>query len=170
MEDGVMRFGQYCILLFIVIFQSGCITAREYASVKKTLEVDRAFQSGELNPAYVYYYNGPDRAPHALLALERNYELKSMYWHEFSGNGQLQSWMSEMQRMTGEFDDLEYVTVDYRGMVIFDPDKKKIGMIYTKYHWVVAWMGEGQSVYVTQPEPSGIQRAPFRRIRYRDDW
>lgn len=137
---------------------------RQYAGLKSNLEVERMFRTGEMLPQFKYYFNGPESVPRALLALDRKYILKSQFWHEIESNKQLQEWISEFRRIDGEFDDIEYVKVDYRGLDILAADSHRIGMIYTRYHWVVAWKGEGSEIYVLQPEPSGTQKTRFHRF------
>lgn len=166
MEAVIVRIRMLWLVILATILLGGCVTGADYGNLKKTLKVDSVFKSGKLDPRYKYYYNGPDGTPIALLALDRNYQLKSLFWHEFTEDSQLQNWMDEFQRIFWDFDDIEYVKIDYRGMAIFSPDRKMIGMIYTRYHWVTIRMGEEDAVYVSRPEPSGSQRGPFMRRRY----
>lgn len=153
----------------IAVMLSSCTPGRDYAAVKSNLEVERIFKTEKLLPQYKYYFNGPESIPRALLALDRNYILKSQFWHEFDSNEQMQKWIRHFDQTYGELDDIEYVKVDYRGIDILGTDRQRIGMVYTRFHWVVAWSGEENSVYVLQPEPSGTQRSMFRRYRRHSD-
>lgn len=166
MKVAIVKIRMFWLVILATSLLSGCVTDANYGNVKKSMHVDSLFKSGELDPRYKYYYNGPDGIPIALLALDRNYQLKSQFWHEFTEDSQLQNWMDEFQRIFWEFDDIEYVNIDYRGMALLDPEKKMVGMIYTRYHWVTLRMGEEGAVYVSRPQPSGSQRAPFMRRRW----
>jgi hypothetical protein len=145
------------ILLLLIIGVSGCAANRDYAKVRRNFEAQKIFRAGEILPGYRYYYTGQDSEPLALMALDRKYELKSLFWHEFDSAAQLQQWMQEFRRISGSFDDIEYVTVDYKGMEILSADNRQIGVLYSRYDWIVAWYGEGEEIYVSRPEQAGHQ-------------
>lgn len=160
-------------VLWILLFSigiSGCAADRDYVKVQRNFGVEKYFRSGKLEPGYRYYYTGPDGEPIALMALDRQYTLMSMFWHEFKSSYQMQSWIRDFDRIWGQLDDIEYVTIIYKGSEILSRDNTRIGMIYSKYDWVVAWWGEkSNEIYITQPEPGGNQRAPFFFRRWRDE-
>ncbi len=145
-------------LFSFLVLLSGCGPAKDYARVTMNWQVDQEFKSGKLQPEYRYYFNGPSGEPTALLALRKEYQLKSEFWHEFKVGGQLKSWVENFPGKFCEVDDIEYIQIKYRGMEITGKNGERIGMLYTKYYYVVAWWGEGNQIIVTQPEPSGGQR------------
>lgn len=150
------------VVLAVGVFLSGCAMDREYARVRKSMEVDRLFRQGSMWPQYRYFYNGPKSEPLSLLALDRRYVLNSKFWTEFeTDEHQLQLWLEEFRRITGEWDDIAYVRIDYKGSEILSRDNERIGMIYSRYDWVVVWWGEGNEVIIPPPQPSSSQRAPF---------
>lgn len=155
--------------LLLSLGLSGCAAKRDYAKVRRNFGVEKFFRSGELLPQYRYYYNGPAAEPVALMALDRQYTLRSQFWHEFTSGYQMQQWVKDFDRLFGHFDDIGYVSINYRGAEIISRDNQRVGMIYSKYDWVVVWWGEGNEIYVTQPEPSGNQRLPLFFHR-RGDW
>jgi hypothetical protein len=166
MEVLMVQKSMLLTVLVLIAVISGCTVNRQYVEVRRNFAVQKIFRAGEILPGYRYYYSGQDVEPLALLALDRRYELKSRFWHEFNSAEQLQQWMKEFRRSSGSFDDIEYVTVDYKGLEILSEDKQQIGVIYTRYDWIVAWYGEGAEIYVSRPEPAGHQRSPrlFRRF------
>jgi hypothetical protein len=155
-------------VIFLLLLAAGCSATRDYARVQRNMDVRTTFRAGEMVSGYRYYYNGPTSEPRALLALDQRYELKSQFWHPIESNGQLRSWIAEFDRLFGEFDDVEMVMIDYKGYEILAKDNTRIGMLYSRYDWVVVWWGEGNTLYVTQPEPGGNQRAPFFFRRFDD--
>lgn len=160
-------------VLFVSLLSAllgGCGPSRDYARVAMNWEVDHHFKSGRLQPEYRYYFNGPTAEPIALLALKKQYQLNSEFWHEITVSAQLQSWVKSFSENFGEVDDIENVTINYRGLELLDENGQRIGMLYTRYHWVVAWWGEGNEIIVTPPEPSGGQRGIWSmRRRWRSD-
>lgn len=144
--------------MVLMTLTAGCGPARDYAPVAMSYQVEREFKSGQLQPEYRYYYNGPSAEPTALLALKKDYVLASEFWHEFKVSAQLTDWVENFPGKFGEIDDIEYIQIKYRGMEISGHGGERIGMLYTKYYYVVAWWGEGNRLIVTQPEPSGSQR------------
>lgn len=164
----MLRYSILCLLLLIVGL-GGCATDRQYLKVRRSIEVEKNFRSGKLLPQYRYYYTGPDGEPISLMALDRQYTLMSMFWHEFRSGAQLQGWLKTIDRIWGQLDDIEYVTIIYKGSEILSQDNTPIAMIYSKYDWVVAWFGENsKEIYITQPEPGGNQRAPLFFRRWHD--
>lgn len=166
MRNVMLRNTLILLLLAVVATEVGCVAGRDYAKVRRNYEVDKIIRTGDLQPGYRYYYNGPDGQPTAVMALAKEYELKSRFWHEFRHRVQLQRWINEFDQSFGHFDDIEYVAIRYKGHEILDRENRRIGMIYSRYDWVVAWWGEANEIYVTQPEPAGHQRAPFMRRRF----
>jgi|GEM_PF-1758850 len=159
MMEKMFRFrGSILFVLALLTVLSGCGPARDYARVSMNSQVEQEFRRGQLLPGYRYYFNGPTGEPTALLALKREYQLRSDFWHEFKVNAQLASWMETFSYNFGRVDDIEYITINYRGFEIRGERGERIGMLYTKYYWVVAWWVEGNQLVVTQPEPSGGQR------------
>ncbi len=159
------------ILLMFLLFTavlSGCVANRQYADVRRNHEVQNFFRTGDILPGYRYYYTGQDVEPLAILALDQTYQLKSLFWHEFDSDVQLQQWMLEFRRSSGSFDDIAYITVDYKGMEILSPDKHQIGVVFTRYDWIIAWYGEGKEIYISRPEPAGQQRSPRLFHRFYD--
>lgn len=151
------------ILLFSILVSS-CAANRDYAKVRKNFDVEQYFRSDNLEPGYRYYYTGPDGEPIAFLALSEEYVLVSQFWHQFNNSYQLQGWIRDIDRIWGQLDDIEYVMIIYKGSEILSKDKERIGMIYSKYDWIVAWWGENENeIYITPPKPGGNQRGPFMR-------
>lgn len=154
------------LILAVGITVSGCAADREYARMHVTLEVDSLFRQGTMLPQYRYFYNGPKSEPIALLALDRSCSFTSKFWTEFDDERQLQVWIREFQRLTGDWDDIEYVRYDYQGIEILGKEHERIGMAYSRYHWLVAWWGDDGELVIPSPSPSKIQRGPLMRRRW----
>lgn len=151
-------------IIIVALLLSGCVAGREYLPVRSAPAVESSFQSAQFEPGYTYYYFGPDSEPRALLALDERYTLESVFWHEFSEEAQFNSWIDDLNRLRGRFNDFDGVVVDYKGLNIYDPANNKIGMIYSRFHWVVAWRGEGNELVIAPPEPNGNQRIGIGRF------
>lgn len=152
----------WVMALFLLAGLGGCASSREYLRVDRTLDADTVFRSATMLPGYRYYYNGPKAEPLALLALDRHYVLNAKFWTPVTGgNKQLRDWITEFDRLKGKPDDIKHVTIDYRGSEILSPEHRRIGLIYSRYDWIVVWKGKENEVIVAPPEPSGGQQAPF---------
>lgn len=155
------RLMNLLVIVVVGLMFTGCAaTNREYARVHKTLEVDRLFRQGIMYPQYRYFYNGPASEPIALLALDRSYSFSSRFWTEFDDESQLRNWMEDFRRLTGDWDDIEYVVIDYEGSEILSRENARIGMAYSRYDWIVVWWGEGGELVIPPPRPSNSQRGP----------
>lgn len=147
--------------LLIFIGVGGCGAPKDYALVQKNYAASPLFRAGKVLPEYQYYYNGPDAEPIALLALDRNYRLVSKFWTEIDlTDAKLNTWLKEFDRLKGDYDDLANVRIDYVPLEIFSQDGKRVGVLYSRYDWVVAWFGEGNTLTIAPPQASGLQKMP----------
>ncbi len=156
----VIRLFQAACLL-VVLLVAGCGAPKDYALIEKNFTVAPLFRSGKVLPEYQYYYNGPEAEPIALLALDRSYRLEAKFWTEIDlTDAKLANWIKEFDRLSGDYDDLAGVRIDYAPLEIFTQDGQRIGVLYSRYEWVVAWFGEGKTLTVTPPQASGLQKMP----------
>lgn len=147
------------VLLFTVALV-GCAD-RQYLQVRMNHDVERIFQQGEMLEDYNYYYNGPKNEPIALLALDKRYQLNSEFWTPFDeSDGRFQWWLDLFKRLNGDYDDIAYIRIDYRGNEILSENRERIGLVYSRYDWIVTWRGEGNELYIPPPRPSSSQHPP----------
>ena len=142
-------------IVFLLISVSACAPHREYATINTNFSVESVFRQGKVLPQYRYFYNGPKAMPDALLALDRRYTLSAKFWTEIDlTEDQLRSWVKEFDRVRGEFDDLARIRISYDGMEILDRSSERIGVLYSRYGWIVAWFNDATTLTVTQPQTS----------------
>lgn len=155
----IRLFQTVCLLVVLVI--AGCGAPKDYALIEKNFAAGPLFRAGKVLPEYKYYYNGPDAEPIALLAVDRRYRLEAKFWTEIDlTDAKLSKWLKEFDRLTGDYDDLAGVRIDYSPLEIFAKDGERVGVIYSRYDWVVAWFGEGKTLTVAPPQASSLQRMP----------
>jgi hypothetical protein len=151
---------QICFVLLIIMGLGGC-TDRQYLHVRMNHEVEQVFRQGVMLPEYAYFYNGPESEPIALLALSKNYQLNSEFWTRCEENDErYPGWIAEFIRLNGGFDDINYVRINYKGNEILSETNERIGMVYSRYDWIVTWRGEGNELFIPPPQPSGSQHPP----------
>jgi hypothetical protein len=152
------------LIVLFSLFLGGCFADRDYAVVRKNFAINTMFRAGKVLPEYRYYYNGPDAEPLALLALDRSYRLEAKFWTEIDlTDAKLRNWIKEFDRLTGDYDDIGNVRIDYNGQEILTKDGTRIGLLYARYDWVIAWFGEGKVITVTGPQASSLQHFPVMR-------
>lgn len=156
---------QICFLLLLIIGVSGCAD-RQYLKVRMNHDVERIFREGTMQPDYAYFYNGPESEPIALLALDKRYQLNSEFWTRCEDNdARYPGWIEEFIRLNGDFDDFNYVRIDYKGNEILSETNERIGMVYSRYDWIVTWRGEGNELVIPPPQPSASQHPPHMMRR-----
>ena len=154
------------IYAVVGLLLTACAAAdRQYARVHRTLEVDRIFHQGKMLPQYRYFYSGPASEPIALLGMDKRYSLNSRFWTEFDDERQLQLWLEDFRRLTGEWDDLAYVQIDYEGSEILSRENERIGIVYSRYDWIVVWWEENGELVIPPPRPSSSQGGPMMMRR-----
>ena len=141
----------FIVIFLIALF--GCATPKEYAPITRDFSTEHVFRNGKVLSQYRYFYSGPQAMPDALLALDRRYTLSAKFWTEIDlTEEQLQNWVKQFDRVRGEFDDLARIRISYDGMAILDRSNQRIGIIYSRYDWVVAWFVDAFTLTVTQPQ------------------
>lgn len=157
---------QICFILLMIVGLSSCAD-RQYLQVQLNREVERIFREGTMLPDYTYYYNGPESEPIALLALDKRYQLNSEFWTRCEDNdARYSGWIKDFIRLNGDFDDLNYVRIDYKGNEILSETNERIGMVYSRYDWIITWRGEGNELIIPPPQPSTSQH-PSHMLRHR---
>ena len=109
------------ISVIVMIFISGCL--ENYGKVRRSPEVQKMFETGQLPSEYNYHFYGLRSRPDAVMGLEQGWTLRSKSWR----NVELST--EEFRYMTKWiWEDLGYYKY---GAEILDPEFVKIGIIYT---------------------------------------
>lgn len=142
--------------LTLLFSQSGCVS-RNMAQINDSIEAEQLFTGWPLPEQYEYYYYGRELSPTAFLALDKSYTLKSEFWTQISPTIKIK------ELWEGEFTTRHFTREkEFRGKEILSMDNKRIGMIYTRNHWVTAWFNEPgtNQIVIPPPEPSPSQSRP----------
>ena len=120
---SIMRLLTISVIVMIVI--SGCFD--NYGRLRRSTEVQKMFETGQLPSEYNYYFFGRRNQPYAVMGLEPDWTLRSKMWRK------VELTTEEFKYMTKWiWEDLGYYKY---GANILDPEFEKIGIIYTS-----AWM------------------------------
>lgn len=164
LKDLRMNRRVLCLVVLAMVTLSGC-AGREYLHVRLNHEVENVFRQDGMLPEYAYFYNGPESEPIALLAVDKRYSLASEFWTPMKdGDARYQGWINLFKRINGDYDDIAYIRIDYRGSEILSETGERIGMAYSRYDWIVSWRGEGNRLVIPPPQPSPSQQ-PSRMQR-----
>ncbi|MFO7715536.1 hypothetical protein [Desulfosarcina sp.] len=128
---------------------AGCMNT--YGRFTLDAGVDRAFQTGERQPAYNYFYAGRDNMPYAIIGIDRDYTVPSRYWVPFDPQP------DSLRQMSGNIYN-EYRTQPY-GALILDTDGKAVGVWYsTVYNRSVKVDQHSRTVEVLFKNPENNDR------------
>jgi hypothetical protein len=112
------------ISFFIVIFILGCL--ENYGRLKRSTDVKKMFETGQLPSEYNYYFHGRRSQPYAVMGLEPDWTLRSKIWRKVELNTE------EFKHMTKWiWEDVGYDRQGKYGAQILDPEFVKIGIMYT---------------------------------------
>jgi hypothetical protein len=111
---------------------SGC--SQNQARLTKSPEATAAFQEGQSNPNYTYYYTGRARAPHAIIGIDKNYQVSSKLWHVFTPSAE------KLKKMAASV--IHYLDEPAYGAYIAGASGERIGVWYSKLFFVYVEVDE----------------------------
>lgn len=128
--------------LLIAGVLTGC--ASGYGRLQHTDEVTQMFRSGDLPQDYVYYYNGRDHIPYAIIGVSPDYRHTSDHWRQVDPKS------AEFRYM------VEHLWQPYgyhypSGAYILDDSGKRIGIWWARYYYTTVALGENNEVTVYSP-------------------
>ena len=142
-----VRLGGCIALVGLILMVAGC--TKNYGQFSKSAEVGLAFQQGDHQVDYQYFYAGRDNMPYAIIGIDRSYTVPSRYWIPFDPESEILRKMSE--NMYGR---LRY---DPAGYHILDPDGNIIGVWFSsvnQYSVSVDQQNRAVEVLFRNPENS----------------
>ena len=136
------KASHWLLLLLIVGMLTGC--AAGYGRLQHDDEVTRMFTSGNLPQDYVYYFNGRDHIPYAIIGISPDYRHVSRLWEEVDPKS------DEFRHMVENM----WQPAGYRytsGAYILDNNKKRIGIWWAMYYTATVELGQDNEVTVHSP-------------------
>ena len=109
------------ISVIVMIFISGCL--ENYGKVRRSPEVQKMFETGQLPSEYNYHFYGLRSRPNAVMGLEPGWTLRSKAWRKVELSTEEFRYMTKWI-----WEDLGYYKY---GAEILDPEFVKIGIIYS---------------------------------------
>lgn len=73
--------GVALIMSFSAVFLAGCAMGNIWRQQIST-DVDRSFETLQVNPEYRYYYYGLENSPYAVVGIEKQYHINDPGWRE----------------------------------------------------------------------------------------
>jgi hypothetical protein len=116
---SITRLLTISVIVMIVI--SGCL--ENYGRLRRSTEVQKMFETGQLPSEYNYHFYGLRSHPHAVMGLEPGWTLRSKIWRKVELSTEEFRYMTKWV-----WEDLGYYKY---GAEILDPEFEKIGIIYT---------------------------------------
>ncbi len=136
----------WLIALPVVVALTGC--AAGYGHIKHDDDVTRMFKSGDLPQDYVYYFNGRDHIPYAIIGISPEYRHVSRLWQEVDPKSdEFRHMVENMWQPAGGY----YTT----GAYILDRNGNRIGIWWAKYDYATVELGQDKEVTVHSPYRPG---------------
>ncbi len=153
----------YMFLVFMVVLAvstTGCAKCTDCGRLKQSTEALSLFSSGTVSPElnYYVYQRSKTRSPLAIIGIDKKYSVKADSWKPAElTSEQLNAWVQDNKIERGQYDDMERVSIHYRGWDVLDPNGQKAGVYYSTLEWTVVKF-EGDTVQVSRPQPSTMQQ------------
>ena len=116
---SITRLLTISVIVMIVIL--GCL--ENYGRLRRSTEVQKMFETGQLPSEYNYHFFGLQSHPNAVMGLEPGWTLRSQKWRKVELSTEEFRYMTKWV-----WEDLGYYKY---GAEILDPEFVKIGIIYS---------------------------------------
>lgn len=143
------------MMVLLLLVTAGCAAGKgQYGTATRSNAVDRVFRSGPLPAEYRYFYNGVKGEPVAILGLSREYSLRSDFWTEIDiSDQQMLDWRRFFLQSMTWYDDRSHGPMTYDGYRLFDQQGKMVGILYSRYGWIVVEFLPDNGILVHPPQP-----------------
>lgn len=124
-------------ILLLSVFSvvlTGCASCPDCGSLRKSFAVAQFFLDEQIAPDFIYYINGEETHPRAIIGIDGRYTLEGRFWTPVDiTQEQLSGWIDYI-RTRGMQAVASYGT--FAGFEILDPDGARVGIWYSVYDWV----------------------------------
>jgi hypothetical protein len=141
--------------LILGLVLSGCAN-NSYGRFGLSQEVETAFESGHAFPDYNYFYAGRQSMPHAVIGIDKAYQVPSKLWKAFTPTP------AELTRMANHI--LRVHNEQPYGAEILSPSRQRIGVWYSRIvavHVEVDEANKSVSIVFVDPENDGGGKHPI---------
>ena len=112
------------LIVCSAIIMAGCAMGNIW-SLPISNEVDRAFETLDVNPEYRFYYYGLENSPYAIVGIEKQYHINDPDWREVGPRSET---FKKVVGLVRSFPWGELVTY---GRYIVDSEGRRIGVWYS---------------------------------------
>jgi len=133
---------------------TGCVTTGN-TSYSYSQDVDHMFQppTPTLLKNHTYYYRGTKTEPDSIIAIDNQFSMTSKVWARVDiTRKMLDDWAFWIDTYLG------WWNCPYRGVKLFAPDGRQVGVGYSKFTFSVVKMTEPGAIVVYPPQAMGSCR------------
>ena len=134
------------LLCILLVGLSACIGS--YGRLQRSNAVSNTFERHEVLADYRYYTTGPEGRPTAILAVQKQFTLKSRLWDP------VEMTSARLDRMVDAMTDQLGVTPVILGGVITDPEGRQAGLWYSPYSSTTIRFEPDNIMLVSLPSPA----------------
>ncbi len=159
------RMWHLLILLALAVLLSNCTaTAIQNAgTIRESGDITRKYRSLTIDPAYNYFYSGPELNPNAIMGIDNKLTVQSKFWHQVDlDKEQLEYWVKWGDRQSSDEGFSRRYLGRFMGAYILDDQGQVVGDWYSKKDWGM-FEFPGNNVIIPHPPKNraGSQRRRF---------
>lgn len=162
MSLSFLKIIQIVIVTALSLFMlTGCVTTTN-TSYAYSQDVDRMFQPPKptLLNNHTYYFRGTETEPDSIIAIDNQFPMTSKAWARVDiTQKMLDDWAFWIDTYLGWWD------CPYRGVKLFAPDGRQVGVGYSKFTFSIVKMTGPEAIVVYPPQALGS----CRRQEFLDD-
>ena len=136
------------ILALMTFFFAGCGSAT-FGRLQNSPEVTEAFRKSQILSNHQYYISGFQRVPYAIIAIDRNYKLRSSRWQPIDLDS------SNLNQIVYRMEHVYSLTP--RGAWIVDHEGNRLGVWYSSQYQTKVTRENNNRIVVVSPEPPDLR-------------
>ena len=148
---AAVRLNPGLFLLPLIVVFVGCGSAT-YGRLESSPEITKVFKDGKILSSYQYYVSGFQRIPYAIMAVDRNFQLRSGGWQALDMD------TAALNQIVFRMDTVYSLTP--RGAWIVDNEGNRLGVWYSSQYHTTVERRQNNQILVGSPEPPDLRGVP----------
>jgi hypothetical protein len=136
------------ILALMTFLFAGCGSAT-FGRLQNSPEVTEVFRKSQILSNHQYYISGFQRVPYAIIAIDRNYQLRSSRWQPIDMDS------STLNQIVYRMEHVYSLTP--RGAWIADHEGNRLGVWYSSQYQTTVTRENNNRIVVVSPEPPDLR-------------
>jgi hypothetical protein len=143
----IKMFTAVCLVFFLMAVWCGCTS--KYGTLKQSFKITEIFETNQILSDHVYYYNGFQHIPYAIIAINHEYTLRASGWNKIKLTPILLNQLTDRMR--------NVYTPMPQGARIMGPNGERLGIWYSPRRLTAVRLASDGRILIATPAPPEVQ-------------